>query len=217
MLKPMFSVVMPCFLGEYRGAAAGRREKFLRAVDSVVQQTYQDWELVIVADGCELTEQLYTEHYAGIENIACYRIRKEPLWSTRVRNAGISKATGRFIAYLDADDTFGSHHLEKLAAKLETDLFDWFYYNALFYDTRHKRFVERTVDINRCAEQGTCNIVHRNNGILWPEPPKNRTTGTIDYGRQDCSFIDLLKKRGEGLRIATAEYMVCHIPGKYDV
>lgn len=57
--EPMFSIVMPSYLGDYNSSAGpsatNRVEKFIRAVDSVLAQTFGSWELLIVADGCEKT------------------------------------------------------------------------------------------------------------------------------------------------------------------
>ena len=50
-----FSIVMASKLDMFTGAATMRIEKFLRAVDSVSSQVYPAWELLIIADNCQLT------------------------------------------------------------------------------------------------------------------------------------------------------------------
>ena len=50
-----FSVIMASTLAEYGGAASRRDEKIVRAIDSVIAQTFTDWELIVVADGCMKT------------------------------------------------------------------------------------------------------------------------------------------------------------------
>ena len=46
----MISVIMPSYLGAYKNAAKDRDRKIVRAINSVVRQTYKDWELIIIAD-----------------------------------------------------------------------------------------------------------------------------------------------------------------------
>ena len=43
-----FSVIMASTLAEYGGAASRRDEKIVRAIDSVIAQTFTDWELIVV-------------------------------------------------------------------------------------------------------------------------------------------------------------------------
>ena len=49
-----FTVVIPSYLGAYRTAANDRDMKIQRAVDSVLSQTFQDFEIIVIADGLSL-------------------------------------------------------------------------------------------------------------------------------------------------------------------
>ena len=216
----MFTVVMPSYLGQYPGAASNRQAKFMRAVDSVRGQSMADWELRIVADGCQDTVSLYERNYRR-HNVHCTLIEKRPLWCPGVRNRGIADALGRHIVYLDTDDYFRTGHLEELADSIADNplTHGWGWFNAYFYNERVKGFVEREADIRKCATYGTGNIVHENReGLFWPEAPKTRR-GEYDYGQQDCSFVEELKKLGPGTKLPTPGYMVCHEPNllKIDV
>ena len=216
-MTPMFSVIMPSYLGSYNGAASGREEKFIRAVESVIDQTFKDWELIVVADGCERTLDLLNEHI-GDRRVRPFLIEKTELWCPGPRNTGIHHARGKWIAYLDTDDLLGPDHLSSIAAKL-TDQMQWAYFDALWWNKKAGSFQPKPVEINRCSHHGTANIVHRNNGYLWPTQRRNRD-GKLDYGTQDCAFVDVLKKQ-PGQKIHAGEYHVCHIPsrvaGAYEV
>lgn len=98
------SVVMPCHNGE----------KHLRqAIDSVLAQTYQDWELLIVDDAS-------TDGSAAIAQVYCAKDSRVRLLHTKCstgkpatpRNVGIEAAAGRFIAFLDCDDQWAPAKLE---------------------------------------------------------------------------------------------------------
>lgn len=207
-----FSVIMPSYLGVYPGAAKNRPEKLVRAVRSVLGQTYGEWELRIIADGCEKTMGIM-EQFSD-QRIHLALIDKRPLWCPGVRNRGIAGATGTHIVYLDIDDYWHEDHLKDLVEAIEDHplVHGWGYFNAHFYNPRLKSFVEREVDIARCKTYGTANIVHENrSGLLWPEPPRDRQ-GNYDYGNQDCAFVEELKKMGSGVRLPAMGYMVCHEP-----
>lgn len=107
---------MQTYLGDYPGARSNPESKFIRAVNSVINQEKQNWELVIVSDGCKKTKELYYEHYDDNPNISFVYVDKpehilmykkdgdKKYYRGIPRQAGRAVATGDWIAYLDADD-----------------------------------------------------------------------------------------------------------------
>lgn len=86
-------------------------EKYItETVDSVLQQSYEDWELLLVEDGSA------DDTVKVISEFTDERIRIILLPSNqgaaRARNTGIKEATGRYIAFLDADDLWLPEKLE---------------------------------------------------------------------------------------------------------
>ena len=63
------SVVMISYLGEYPGARSNPIDKFKRAVDSYIGQTYNDKELIIISDGCDTTKEIYQSYYSNHKDI----------------------------------------------------------------------------------------------------------------------------------------------------
>jgi glycosyltransferase involved in cell wall biosynthesis len=97
--QPLVTVVL-CFYNE---------EKFLReAVNSVIAQDYKNWELILVDDGSTdssvLMARNYAEQYTQIHYLDHPRHANKGLSASR--NAGIKKAKGEFIAFIDADDVW---------------------------------------------------------------------------------------------------------------
>ncbi|MEJ1932918.1 glycosyltransferase [Nostoc sp. NIES-2111] len=94
------------------------------AVESVLAQTFPDWELILIDDGStdgslELARSLAKQHGQRIRTfVASEHGRKG---AAAARNLGIEKAQGKYLAFLDADDVFEPHKLEVQSAILESD------------------------------------------------------------------------------------------------
>ncbi len=97
-------------------------EKFIvETVESVRAQTYEDWELLLVMDGCkDRTEDVLEEYCRRIQD-SRIRILRQPKnqGAAAARNRGVQEAVGRYIAYLDADDLWKKDKLQKQLAFLE--------------------------------------------------------------------------------------------------
>lgn len=111
----LVSVVMPAFNAEkYIGCS----------IESVVHQTYQNWELIIVNDGStDNTQEVIDRFMRRDKRIRC--VQQKNGKQGKARNAGIKIAMGELIAFLDADDLWYPVKLEKQVAILEqqnTDL-----------------------------------------------------------------------------------------------
>ena len=207
-MRPLFSIIMPSYLGDYLGAAKNRESKLLRAINSVLDQTLMDWQLIVVADGCRRTVDLIEQHYKASRRITTLLIPKQELWAPHVRNAGIQHADGEWILYLDTDDYWGLTHLANIAASLKTTQTEWAWFNDLTFDNKQKAFVERICDLDHKDKHGTSNLVHKRSlNAYWPEG---------GY-KQDALFASALKRTGPGTKIATPEYCVAHVPGRYDL
>lgn len=87
-----------------------------RAIDSVLNQTHTNFEIVVVDDGSEDDTQKEIGDYND------KRIRfiehKENRGQNTARNTGLKAAKGEYISYLDSDDVLLPHHLERVASKL---------------------------------------------------------------------------------------------------
>jgi len=99
--KPCISVVIPAF---------NRSRCIGTAIESVLQQTFNDWELLIIDDGsADNTMQVvdpYLLQHPGVRYMK-HSNRKAPI----SRNAGIQASFGKFITFLDTDDHYLPNHL----------------------------------------------------------------------------------------------------------
>jgi len=84
-----------------------------QTIESVISQTYQNWEMIII-DDCSTDDSIYTIEKYLKKDMRIKLIKLEKKSGPAVaRNKGIKEANGRYIAFLDADDIWLSEKLEK--------------------------------------------------------------------------------------------------------
>ena len=84
-----------------------------RCVDSVLSQTYTDYEIILVDDGSPDNSGEICEHYAALhDNVAV--IHQENAGVSVARNAGLERARGEYVMFLDSDDYLAENCLETL-------------------------------------------------------------------------------------------------------
>ncbi len=82
-------------------------------IDSVLEQTYQNWEMIIVNDkSSDNTEDVIKEYVKNDRRIKLINL-SENSGAAVARNVALENAKGRFIAFLDSDDRWNKHKLKK--------------------------------------------------------------------------------------------------------
>lgn len=90
-------------------------EKYLRrCIDSILAQTYTDFELILIDDGSTDNSGKICDEYAKI-NSRIHVIHKQNCGVSSARNVGIDTAKGEYIAFVDADDFVDKNYLSALA------------------------------------------------------------------------------------------------------
>ena len=109
---PYISIIVPVY----------NAERYLhKCVDSVFNQTFIDWELVLVDDGSPDNSGSICDEYAGKDSrIKC--IHKSNGGVSSARNTGLDNATGDFVTFLDSDDYIGPDYLASFARNSQYDL-----------------------------------------------------------------------------------------------
>lgn len=108
---PSISVVMPAYnAGKYIG----------EAIESVINQTFSDWELIIVNDGSTDNTLEIIKKYADSEPRIHYHSISNSGSARKPRRIAISLAKGDWIVALDADDYLETDDLEKLYVRART-------------------------------------------------------------------------------------------------
>jgi glycosyltransferase involved in cell wall biosynthesis len=101
---PSISVVIPTF---------NRSLLLNRAIGSVLNQTHPAAEIIVVDDASSDDTSARVAEYAGMIPLVYIRLERNGGGGV-ARNAGIRKATGRYIAFLDSDDAWDPDHLRTL-------------------------------------------------------------------------------------------------------
>jgi teichuronic acid biosynthesis glycosyltransferase TuaG len=104
LIKPEVSIISPCF----------NSESYLQQmIDSVINQTYINWELILINDySSDHTVDVIRRNVSVDSRIQFIDLPKNK-GVANARNAGITKARGKYIAFLDSDDLWDADKLQK--------------------------------------------------------------------------------------------------------
>lgn len=124
------SIIMPVW---NRGGA------MRTAVESVLAQSWQDWELLIVDDGSWDDTVAVAELLAG-RDPRIRLLRQDHLGVCAARNTGIEHATGEYIAFLDSDNTWNPQFLRDMVTTMTRDSLTSAYATIALDDGRTVRY-----------------------------------------------------------------------------
>ena len=106
MIDGLVSIITPCYNGE---------RYIAETIESVMRQTYPNWEMIIVDDGSADGSARVAEAYSRRDG-RIQVLRQQNAGTACARNAALRRAKGRYIALLDADDVWMPEFLEKQLA-----------------------------------------------------------------------------------------------------
>ena len=89
-------------------------------IESVISQTYKNWELIIVDDGSTDQSKSIVESFATVDSrvrLACRET--DPKGANHCRNIGLSKAAGEYICFFDSDDLLPKYAIEQRVEEME--------------------------------------------------------------------------------------------------
>lgn len=135
---PFFSVVIPVY---------NRADVLGRALQSVLTQTFQDFEIVVVDDGSHDDPHAVI---AALNDARIHYVRQDNKGGAAARNRGFDEARGTFVALLDSDDRFLPQHLERM-----------------------HRLLDRTTGVVGYAKV----VVDRGDGVTMLKPPRALRVG----------------------------------------
>lgn len=135
----LVSIIMPAY----------NSEKYIgEAIDSILIQTYKNWELIIVDDCSEDNTVEIINEYASYDlRIKCISLKTHKGVAC-ARNIAISNSSGRYIAFLDSDDLWLEEKLEKQITFMRTNGYIFTYHSyGIFSDNVKANKVNIVPDI----------------------------------------------------------------------
>lgn len=176
MVTPTVSVVIPVY-----------RVRYLRAaIDSVLAQTFGDYEIIVVDDGSPDRVEIEAVPIADGDRLQL--VRQENQGPSAARNAGIRAARGTFVAFLDADDTWEPPYLaEQMAAITRGGGWDLVFCWALMMGQSE---AERRALTGLAPVDGlvTCTSVLRDQSRIFLSGVVARRQAVMDAGAFDVRF-----------------------------
>lgn len=110
-----FSIIVPVY----------NVEKYLaKCIESILNQTNQDFELLLVNDGTKDNSQKIIDEYVAKYPDMIKAIKQENAGQAVARNVGIENASGEFLAFLDSDDYLEENSYQLALNKAECDDLD---------------------------------------------------------------------------------------------
>jgi glycosyltransferase involved in cell wall biosynthesis len=100
--QPLVSIIMPAF---------NRGNIIEKAINSVINQTYSNWELIVVDDRSTDNTKAVIEGISRNDNRIRYILNDRKKGPSGARNCGIINSNGEYLAFLDSDDEWLSNHL----------------------------------------------------------------------------------------------------------
>ena len=152
-MEPLVSIIIPAY----------NADRFIsETIDSILKQTYDSWELIIVNDGStDKTKEIIGKYISSDSRIRI--INQSNKGVSIARNTGIENAQGQFIALLDADDLWLEDNLkEKVNLLLSNAKPDF-----VFSDKN--RADEKMQNILGTSVGSDCNILE--DYLLWNKEP----------------------------------------------
>ena len=123
-MEPSVSVIVPAY----------NVESYIeQCLDSILSQTLTDIELIVVDDGStDATADILQRYASRDERVSV--VQQQNKFAGAARNAGMERARGKYLSFIDADDFVESQFLEKMVARAEETNADVVVCKSFYYD-----------------------------------------------------------------------------------
>ncbi|MFV5703593.1 glycosyltransferase family 2 protein [Flavobacterium sp. XS2P12] len=195
MNNPLVSIIIPTY---------NRAHLISETLDSVLAQTYKNWECIIVDDGSTDNSSVVIDDYVKKDNRFQYhnRPKNRNKGANACRNYGFSISKGQFALFFDSDDILDISIL-KLCINLSNSMFDFIFYNYQEFsgDIKNITYSQYNNSVNPLLDYFSGKINLATPSIIW----KREIINGIQFDEslkksQELNFIfKVFKKYGFGV------------------
>ncbi|XDD52806.1 glycosyltransferase family 2 protein [Leptospira sp. WS4.C2] len=153
--NPMVSVIIPTY---------NNGHLIEQAIGSVMDQSYRNWEIIVVDNFSFDNTKSVLEKYATETNIHFFQINNNGVIA-KSRNFGIGKSAGEYIAFLDSDDWWHSSKLQKSLEALEGGA-DLVYHDLLEAESHSVSVLSKKVKTRKLKRPIFDDLLLNGNGII---------------------------------------------------
>lgn len=198
----IFSVVIPSY----------NREKVVaRAINSVLNQTYQDFEIIVVDDGSiDKTKEVVR----AIDDCRIRYVFQDNQGANAARNNGIIHAKGDYITFLDSDDQYEPTMLEEQLKVFEKDDSIGFLYTKLDYilpDGKHCSFPLDFGLSGNCYKEVLCQGYLAPTSVIAARKSSFDVAGLFDLSLPASQDDDICFKMAKHFKIAYIDKVLAHM------
>lgn len=155
----MISIIVPVY----------NAQKYIkRCVESIVNQSYQKWELILIDDGSKDDSSLICDELKQTDS-RIHVVHTVNQGASAARNRGLDEAAGDYITFVDADDWVKPNHLEVLVNQIDSDvdLCINSFIADLYYGSRPYQYKEVKTHENIESINAFFTILLQHSQFLW--------------------------------------------------
>lgn len=185
-MRPLVSIIVPAY----------NAEKYIaNTINSVRQQTYDNWNLMILDDCSTDNTRNIVKSFVNIDSRIHLYENSKNLGAAKTRNRGIELADSKWIAFLDSDDLWHREKLEKQLKAIQNEGAELCYTSYAVVDSngekaRKNYIVPQITDYNALLKE---NVIGCSTVLLRADLAKKYYFDTNFYLEDYALWLDLLK------------------------
>lgn len=192
-------------------------EKYVeRCIESVLQQTYTNWELILVDDGSSDNSGFICDQYSALTNV--HVVHQPNMGVSRARNTGLKIAAGEYILFVDADDWISQDMLSLMLTEgNNADMIACDVYDVKQNNNGEHIIKQRNIwkDATSPQNQDIYYDIYSRTTTLWNKLLKRDIIGSLrfdesfTYGEDSHFLVRLLKRINNYVIVNKPLYFYC--------